>query len=373
MNIDFNSIDLRDIGVRLLLIVAALAALWLLRHIVSWLTLRIVKRMMARQQSDALIERIQVMVTNAVQLIFIAAALFVIQAFVDLDAAGRILVSRLGRTLVIVAIAVLLYRVFSILSVNRNQLYRMTGINLDEALLPFIRVGLQILVIIFAVVIIIQEWGYDVSALIAGFGLGGLAFSLAAQDTIANLFGFSMIVGDRPFNVGEYIKTPDVEGIVEYVGVRSTRIRQLDQALVTVPNKQLANSVIMNWSRLSKRMVNFTMRIAADTSREEIEQVLESIRTMLANRERTDASSVVVYFTNFSETGFELLIRCYVAIADWTEFQREREAINLEIMRIMSEIFKRGGAYAQVIPFKALVNYGSGEPTPAPTIPPDEK
>jgi len=372
MNLDFSSIDLRDIGVRLLLIVAAFAALWLLRHIFSWLAMRIIKRFVIRQQSDAFTERIQLMVTNAIQLIFIAAALFAVELFVDFDAAGTLLINRLGRTLVIIAIAILLYRVFSILSVSRNQLYRMTGINLDEALLPFIRVGLQILVIIFAVVIIIQEWGYDVSALIAGFGLGGLAFSLAAQDTIANLFGFSMIVGDRPFNVGEYIKTPDVEGTVEYVGVRSTRIRQLDQALVTVPNKQLANSVILNWSRLSKRMVNFTMRIAADTSREEIEQVLDAIRTMLANRERVDANSVVVYFTNFGEMGFELLIRCYVAIADWTEFQREREAINLEIMRILSEVFKRGGAYAQVIPFKALVNYGAGEPPTAQSIQTDK-
>ncbi|MCA9907270.1 MAG: mechanosensitive ion channel family protein, partial [Anaerolineae bacterium] len=331
MSIDFTAIDWRDIGIRLLLIIATLALLWLVRHIVSWLTKRIVKRVI-RKQSDVFIERVQAMVTNAVQWIFIAAALFALQLFVVFDTAGTLLINRLGRTIVIIAIAALLYRIFSILSVNRNQLYRVTGINLDEALLPFIRVGLQILVIIFAVVIIVQEWGYDVSALIAGFGLGGLAFSLAAQDTIANLFGFSMIVGDRPFNVGEYIKTPDVEGIVEYVGVRSTRIRQLDQALVTVPNKQLANSVILNWSRLSKRMVNFTMRISADTSRDEIEQVLESIRTMLASRERVDANSVVVYFTNFSDMGFELLIRCYVAIADWTEFQREREAINLEIM-----------------------------------------
>src|SRR5690606_21992493 len=97
------------------------------------------------------------------------------------------------------------------------------------------------------------------------------------------------------------------------------------------------------------------------------------IRTMLAERERVDANSVVVYFTNFSEMGFELLIRCYVAIADWTEFQREREAINLEIMRILSEVFKHGGPYAQVIPFKALVNYGSGDSPTAPataTAPP---
>ncbi|MCA9907744.1 MAG: mechanosensitive ion channel, partial [Anaerolineae bacterium] len=260
MTIDLTSIDLRDIGIRLLFIIALLAGLWLLRRILAWMMMRFVRRVLFRHAEEALYQRAKVVVSSVTQLIFLAVALFVIEIFVDFDTAGRLVITRLGRTLLIVAFAFMLYRIFAILSVDRNQLYHLTGINLDDALLPFIRVGLQVVVIVFALVIIIQEWGYDVSAIIAGFGLGGLAFSLAAQDTIANLFGFSMIVGDRPFNVGEYIKTPDVEGTVEYVGVRSTRIRQLDQALVTVPNKQLANSVIVNWSRLSKRMVNFTMR-----------------------------------------------------------------------------------------------------------------
>lgn len=367
MNIDLTTIDLRDVGVRLLFIIAALAGVWLLRHILTWMIMRFVRRVLMAKAENTLVKRVESIVTNVAQLVFLAATLFVIQYFIAFDTSGRLLVTRLGRTLLIVGLAVLLYRILAIVSMNRNQLYRLTGINLDDALLPFIRVGLQLVVIILAIVIIVQEWGYDVSALIAGFGLGGLAFSLAAQDTIANLFGFSMIVGDRPFNVGEYIKTPDVEGTVEYVGVRSTRIRQLDQALVTVPNKQLANSVIMNWSRLSKRMVNFTIRVAPDTNKDDLEHLLAAIRTMLASRERVDPKSVVVYFTSFSEMGFELLIRCYVSIADWTEFQGEKEAINLEIMRIFSEVFKHTGAYAQVIPFKALVNYGTNEPaTPTP-------
>jgi MscS family membrane protein len=188
-------------------------------------------------------------VTLPVTLGFYAAALLAISTVLTLDAGAQVFVARLARTLIIVAIAIALYRALEIFGFSRARLYALTGINIEESLLPFVRVGLELLIIAFTVVIVVQEWGYDVSALVAGLGLGGLAVSLAAADTIANIFGFSMIVGDRPFIVGDYIKTNDVEGTVEKVGLRSTRIRQPDQALVTVPNKTLANAVILNWSR----------------------------------------------------------------------------------------------------------------------------
>jgi MscS family membrane protein len=177
-----------------------------------------------------------------------------------------------------------------------------------------------------------------VSGLVAGLGLGGLAFSLAAQDTVKNLFGFTTIVGDRPFVVGDFIKTPDVEGTVEHVGVRSTRIRQQDQAYVTVPNSTLANSAILNWSRLSKRWVNMTLRITYDADREHIEQLLERLREMLKSREHVDSDTVLVRLINFGDFGMENLVRCYITLADWGEFTQERESINLEILKIVEEL-----------------------------------
>src|SRR3982751_4471798 len=121
-----------------------------------------------------------------------------------------------------------------------------------------------------ALVIIIQEWGYDVSGLVAGLGLGGLAFSLAAKDTVENLFGFTTIVSDQPFVVGEFIKSNDIEGTVEHVGIRSTRIRQQDQSYVIVPNSKLASAPILNWSRLNKRWYNTTLRVSYNATRQDI-------------------------------------------------------------------------------------------------------
>jgi MscS family membrane protein len=327
---------LRDVGARVLLIVAILAGLWLLRFVVIWLLTRPLNHLAERVGAGNLDDKLRDVVSTPVQLVFFALAIVAIGTVLEPDDTGRLLVSRLSRTFIIIAIAFALYRLLEVFAFSRNRLYMLTGINMDEALLPFVRVGLQLLVMAFTVVIVVQEWGYDVSALVAGLGLGGLAFSLAAQDTVANLFGFSMIVGDRPFVVGDTIKTADVEGVVERVGLRSTRIRQSDQALVTVPNKTLANSVIMNWSRLGKRLIKFTLRLPLKTDRREIERVVTAVREMLEIRPPVEADSIGVHFVGFAADALEIEVTCYALLVEWTAFIREREMINLEIVKILA-------------------------------------
>jgi MscS family membrane protein len=184
----------------------------------------------------------------------------------------------------------------------------------------------------------VQEWGYDVSGLVAGLGVGGLAVSLAAQDTLANLFGFTMIVGDRPFVVGEFIKTPDVEGIVEHVGMRSTRVRQLDQAYVTIPNAKLADSAILNWSRLSKRRLDARLCIRYDARPEQLEALLERSRALLNAHEKTEPESVVVYLIEYGENGLIVLVRANLLLPDWIEFTAEKEKLFIDILKIVEEL-----------------------------------
>jgi MscS family membrane protein len=340
---------LRDAVARGALIIAALAVLWLVRYVVIWLLTRPLVHLAERVGMPQLDDKLRDVVTTPVQLAFFGLAVMIIGTGLILDEFAGLFLTRLARTLFILAIALALYKALEIAAFSRGRLYALTGLNMDEALLPFVRVGLQFLVIAFAVVIIVQEWGYDVSALVAGLGLGGLAFSLAASDTIANLFGFSMIVGDRPFVVGDTIKTADVEGVVERVGLRSTRIRQPDQALVTVPNRTIANSVILNWSRLGKRYINFNLRLSQDANVGQVQHVVNEVREMLEIRPRVEADSITVRFTGFGDTWLEVLVRCYVLIVPWNEFALEREAINLEIMKILTEAFANSDASAQVV------------------------
>jgi MscS family membrane protein len=256
----------------------------------------------------------------------------------EVDPSLNLFIVRLARSLVIVAIFLALARLIDLLAPSSNRLFAITGMAIQERLLPFYRTAFKLIAGAIALVIIIQEWGYDVTGLIAGLGLGGLAVSLAARDTIENLFGFSAIVGDSPFIVGEVIKTGDIEGTVERVGIRSTRIRQLDQSLVTIPNSKLVGAPVLNWSRLSRRWVNFTLRIPRTISHSQMEHLLEQLRLLLKEREHVDADSVLVRFVNFGETALEVLVRAYITLPEWGDFTAEKEAINLDILKLLEEL-----------------------------------
>src|SRR5262249_38006520 len=138
-------------------------------------------------------------------------------------------------------------------------------------------------------------------------------------------FAFAAIVSDRPFVVGEYVRTKDVEGTIERVGLRSTRVRQIDQAVVAVPNSMMASSAILNWSRLSKRKVELTLGVSYRTQPDQMETLLASLREMLKAHNKVDPNSVVVFFTGFGQSSLNILVRCYLNIADWGEFSAEQE------------------------------------------------
>lgn len=333
-----NLHELNEPVVRVLLVLLALALIWVLRRLLVFVVARPFGSLLQRTGRTDIDDIMSKVVAPPIRVLLIALALYLAARVLDLDSAAAGVVTQITRTLVIIAFALIAYRIVTLLFLTRGRLYSLTGIAIEEALLPFARTGLQIIILAIAIVIIIQVLGYDVSGLIAGLGIGGLAISLAAQDTLANLFGFTAIVGDRPFSVGEYIKTKDIEGSIEHVGLRSTRVRQNDQAVVTVPNSVLASSAILNWSRLRKRQINLTLGITYGVRAEELERLLQRLRDLLVDWENVDNESVVVNLINFGERSLEILVRCYVNIAEWGPFTQEKERIFLAIMKVVEEM-----------------------------------
>lgn len=329
--------DMQTLVSRLLLVLAAVIIIWIMRRVVTWILVRPLRRITRRigyEQDDILVDAI----LPPMRYFVVAAALLVSARILEAGDSIIGFVENLGRSIIVLGLILLLNHLIDLFATTSARFAAITGISIEERLLPFFRTGVKIVNIAIGVVIIVQVWGYDISGLIAGIGIGGLAVSLAAQDTIANLFGFTAIVGDRPFNVGEYIVTPDVEGVVEHVGIRSTRVRRLDQALVTVPNNKLANSAILNWSRLAKRRIDYILGVTYDASSDDLRLLLHRIREMLNARPTIEPESVVVYFLNFGDNALEILIRAYVRLADWAQFTAEKEQINLEIMDIVAEL-----------------------------------
>lgn len=327
-------INLPDWAARVGLAILVLLLIYVLRR----LLLRTVEHHLHRLLQQLGWPQIEAIVDSLMlplRLLVIAGALLLSVEILTPDRETLTFVNNLTRSLVIVSGFIALFRLVDILALDSQRLSYLIGLNLEARLLPLIRTIVKLILFSVAVIIVMQEWSVDVSGLIASLGIVGLAFSLAAQDTVSNLFGFSTIIGDRTFFVGEFIRSDTVEGIVESVGMRSTRIRKPDRGLITVPNTLLANAPVQ---RFIRRRIEFTLGVTYATTAAQMETLLGRLREMLKKREAILDETVAVYFTGFGTNSLDIIVFCDVTIRDWRMLYEEREQVNLAVMRIVAEL-----------------------------------
>ncbi|RYG74198.1 mechanosensitive ion channel family protein [Lentibacillus lipolyticus] len=209
------------------------------------------------------------------------------------------------------------------------------NIDIDDLLIPFLSKALRFIIVAISISIIAQEFDYNVGGFVAGLGLGGLAFALAAKDAIGNLFGGIVIITEKPFTIGDWIKTDSVEGTVEDITFRSTRVRTFADALVTVPNATLANESIINWSEMGKRQITFDLRLTYDTPRDKVKRVVEQIDLLLKNHSGVDQETIFVKFNEYRENGLNVFLYFFTKTTAWEEYLKIREEINLNIMEVL--------------------------------------
>ncbi|MBU1667918.1 mechanosensitive ion channel family protein [bacterium] len=185
---------------------------------------------------------------------------------------------------------------------------------------------------------VLQTWGINVTGLVAGLGIGGLAFALAAKDTAANLFGSIALLLDKSIRIGEWIKIDNVEGTVEDIGMRTTKIRSFQKSLITLPNQMIANSPIENFSRRGIRRIKMTIGLTYDAKSEQIEKIILDIKTMLRNHEGiAQNETMLVNFTTFDDSSLGILIYTFSKTSNWEKYLSIQEDINLKIMKIIEE------------------------------------
>lgn len=236
---------------------------------------------------------------------------------------------------------VILLLMLNLIDVVAYYLYRITRkteTKLDEQLVPLLVKSLKVVVVALAVLSVMQNLGWKVTSLLAGLGIGGLALALAAQETVSNIFGSITVFSDRSFHIGDWIRVGDVEGTVEEVGLRSTRIRRFDQALVTVPNSRFIKSEIVNFTRMRKRRIKFNLGVSYGTSRDQMVRVVDGIEKIIKENPRFDHTFHMVHFTEFGAYSLDIFIYCFTKTTAWDEFLAVREEFNLEIMRLLEEL-----------------------------------
>jgi len=190
----------------------------------------------------------------------------------------------------------------------------------------------KILIFCFAVLVVLQQWGYNTSTILAGVGVGGIAIALAAQKTIENLFGGISLISDRPVLVGDVCQFGGQLGTVEDIGLRSTRIRTNDRTLVTVPNSQFSTMTLENYSRRDRMWFHPTIRLRRDTSPDQVREMMNAINGILEKHEKVDASGVPLRFSKISDQSLDVDIFAYVQTIDGNEFLRIQTELLLQIL-----------------------------------------
>ncbi len=239
--------------------------------------------------------------------------------------------------LVTIAIALLFYKLVDVLEYYLVRWTSKTRTKLDDMLVPVLRKAMRVTIAILAILFIAQNvLGKDISTILAGLGVGGLAVAIAAKETIANFFGSVMIFSDRPFQIGDLVRLGDYYGTIEEVGFRSTRLRTLDGHLITIPNANVANAAIENVTRRPFIRKNFSITITYDTPPDKVQEAVDIIKDVITSVPQTSSDPELpprVYFDNFNDWALNLLVYYWVKPAHWWTFLEVSHQINLEIMR----------------------------------------
>ena len=195
---------------------------------------------------------------------------------------------------------------------------------------------LKFIIAFILIAALLQNHGYSISSLIAGFGITGLAVGFAANATIANIFGSIAIFSDKAYEVGDYIKIGTMEGTVEDINLRSTKIRTLDNALTIIPNSNIANGDIVNVTRAHKRRIFETVGVTYDTSDEKLHRAIEVIEDVL-NRNSEIYSDFVVYLDTLADSSINIKINAYVKTNNYVKYLKIKEQVLLEVIRRFRE------------------------------------
>lgn len=250
---------------------------------------------------------------------------------------AMMIVTKAFKIISIIAFAKGVARSFTSRSTLVKKIKARTNKEMEDSNLNFLLKVVRVIIYIIAGFMVITELGVNLNGLIAGFGIGGVIITLAAQDTAKNLFGGLVIFIDKPFVVGDWIQMDTYEGTVEDITFRSTRIRTFENSVVNVPNSIISNTSIINWSRMEKRRYKIDLCLELDTSLEKIEILKKKIAQMLEQHDRILDDSIMVRFDKITDNGINLLVYSYTDSVDYASFIEEKEKINYKIMQILRE------------------------------------
>jgi len=275
--------------------------------------------------------------TPPLKFIPVILGIFFSTQYMDLNGEAGALIMKVERSLIAFVMFWAFYRAADPLSHSLKKLEKI----LTKSMMQWIFKTLKFLVIFIGGAVILEIWGIAVGPLLAGLGLFGAAIALGAQDLFKNLIGGFTIIAEKKFHPGEWIKVDGVvEGTVDDIGFRSTKIVRFDKAPVHVPNSALSDAVVTNFSRMTHRRIKWKVGIKYDASVEQLKTIRDEIAKELATNEAfapADEVSTFVRVDSFNDSSIDFLIYCFTKTTNWGEWLEIKEAFAMKIKEIVAD------------------------------------
>ncbi len=237
-----------------------------------------------------------------------------------------------------------------------------TDHKLDEQLIPILKRMLQVLIVLGGLIYILQLLDVNVTALIAGVSIGGLALALAAQDTVKNLIGSAMIFFDKPFQIGDWVVMGSTEGEIVEVGFRSTRLQTTDTTIISVPNNVIASAAVSNMGVRKMRLFRTTLGVTYDTPPVLLEKFIEGLRKVVENHPQTKKDNHLIHFNNFGDSALQIYFRTHILVNTLAEEYRVKEELSFSILRLAEALGVRFAYPTQTLFVEEMPGHGSTTP-----------
>ncbi|REJ69362.1 MAG: mechanosensitive ion channel family protein [Planctomycetota bacterium] len=308
--------------------------------LIAWIVGRIVKSMLLstgaslERRNSVYVAATLTALARAVIPLALVVGFSIGMQFLRLNATVREIVETVVAVLYALSIAYALYCLVDVVATWLDNMAQKTDSKLDDMLAPMVTTTARCTIVVLALVQVATILSdKPMTSVLAGLGVGGLAIGLAAQDMIKNFFGSLMIFGDQPFQLGDRIVVDSVDGSVEMVGFRSTRIRTLDGHLVTFPNGDLANSPIRNIAARPNIKRSFSVTVTYDTPPEKVQRATEILGEILHEHEGMDPDVPPrVYFNDMTDTALSIMVIYWYHPADYWAYCAFSQWVNFEIL-----------------------------------------
>jgi MscS family membrane protein len=316
---------------------------------------------------DDLIEALE----QPLRFVFVIVGIYAATRVVSLPEQADLVLTRLIRSLIAFTIFWTLYRCVTPLSFLIDKASGIFGrTTLGASLKGFVAKLARFVIACLGIVAILEEWQFNVGAVLGGLGLVGMAVALGAQGMIANLFAGVTIFLDGIFEKGDWIRGAGVEGTVEDIGFRTTKIRRFDKALTTIPNDKLTGDAVVNFSRMTNRRIYWKIGIEYSASEGQLRQIVNGIKAHVHDNTdfEVDPTKVttLIHVDSFNDSSIDIMLYCFTTTTNWGEWMRIKEDLAFAIKAVVEGAgsgfaFPSTSIYVESLPFGTPETFPAGD------------